>query len=539
MEKLKRIGIGILILVGLSPLFTLASLSRTRLATLIQVETGEKRIVAIGSEQASNYFDLGYQLMTDKLGASYAPSTGYSERLAQTITNASATIYVSSVSDRDGVLLPLSATNKGYFTIEPSTSRAESVVCTGVSSVSVALTGCTRGLAASGSDETGSISLSFSHNAASKIIMTDLAQFFSNYVDVWNAQTINGAKTFTGTSTFTGAATSFTSIPTSTSSAAAITTANQLTNKAYVDAAASATSYWTLTGSGIYYNAGKVGIGTTTPGVPLQVNSASNGVILQLGNALQIGSNSGGSGSTEIRSMSTNTDFLGKADNTGSFNFYGGGVYNSGAGIWLRGSAYNGASSTIGFVVNAVEKMKISATGGLSLGDTFVGTDPGAGKAVISGTVGIGTTTVNHTLEVAGSINASGNITGANLNTNWTNGIFTKNLADATASTTIIAHNLNRIPALVEIICAYASSGSAILNISSGSYNGSTYATVHGAYSGGATISTSYINRLYESTDLGEYQTATVTTFDATNIILTWAKYSTPTVTYSCSWKAN
>ena len=50
------------------------------------------------------------------------------------------------------------------------------------------------------------------------------------------------------------------------------------------------------------------------------------------------------------------------------------------------------------------EKLRLSTTGGLSLGSTYVETDPGAGSMIISGNVGIGTTSPDKNLVVVGDM---------------------------------------------------------------------------------------------------------------------------------------
>ena len=146
-------------------------------------------------EQNIALLDILENYSSEPLLGSYVPSTGYSQRLTSSISSSDTTIPVSSTNDRDGIQLPLSPNNKGYFNIEPGTTREESVVCTGISGNS--LTGCTRGLEASSDSEVGSTTLQFSHNAGTRIIMTNIAQFFGNYMDLLNDQTASGTKTFT------------------------------------------------------------------------------------------------------------------------------------------------------------------------------------------------------------------------------------------------------------------------------------------------------------------------------------------------------
>lgn len=127
-------------------------------------------------------------------GMGFSVSSGYNETITLPLTANATTISVSSVNDNDGVQLALSATNKGYFTIDPGQPDVERVICTGVSAST--LTGCTRGLASSGSSETGSSTLASSHDVGSRIIMTNIAQFYNNFVNTSDAQDVAGIKNF-------------------------------------------------------------------------------------------------------------------------------------------------------------------------------------------------------------------------------------------------------------------------------------------------------------------------------------------------------
>ena len=121
----------------------------------------------------------------------------------------------------------------------------------------------------------------------------------------------------------------------------------------------------------------------------------------------------------------------------------------------------------------------------------------------------------------------------------YTNGTDTKNAADA-SGTQNIAHGLGKIPKKVKIT-AYAQvdavgNGEDLMRVSNTVYNGTTQSSLSFYESGGgntATISTTFILTISNGgTQVG------VVTFDATNIIITWTKNSSPTGTYTLLWEA-
>lgn len=166
----------------------------------------------------------GDQILGSATGG-YNPVSAYISRTSQYITNSQATIPVSSTKDPAGNQIDLSqvtsaSTTKIYLTLEPGLTNEEIVMCTGVTVSS--WTNCTRGLSFQGGSELSSSTLAVPHNAGSQIIISNVGQFFNQYVSVNGTQTINDVKTFT-------------SFPQVTSTAANPTLSNQLATKFYVD----------------------------------------------------------------------------------------------------------------------------------------------------------------------------------------------------------------------------------------------------------------------------------------------------------------
>jgi hypothetical protein len=135
----------------------------------------------------------------DKLGSN-TPSSGVSWTLSAPITLDATTIYLTAVTDiRGNVIASSSLPTKVYFTIEPnSTSNAEIIVCpvSGYTAASKVFTGCTRGLAFSGSSEAAVTANQKAHASGATIVMSNVGQFYNNFVDTDSAQTIDGIKTY-------------------------------------------------------------------------------------------------------------------------------------------------------------------------------------------------------------------------------------------------------------------------------------------------------------------------------------------------------
>lgn len=153
-------------------------------------------VIGGGVEQAS----LGASGETSLFGAGYTPVTGYQSRTTSYVAASAATIPVASTKDPAGNQIVLSnisssSTVKVYFNLEPGTSREEGIYCTGVTSAS--WTGCVRGLPFQGGSDVASTTLQIAHNAGAPIIMTNISQFYNEFVAVDGTQDIYGLKVFT------------------------------------------------------------------------------------------------------------------------------------------------------------------------------------------------------------------------------------------------------------------------------------------------------------------------------------------------------
>jgi len=225
----------------------------------------------------------------------------------------------------------------------------------------------------------------------------------------------------TGATTATGAANAI--LPSQTGNGGMFLTTNG-TNPAW---ASFSSSQWTTSGSNVYYNAGNVGIGTTTPNNKLQIGSTTYSVnSLAMGNGTQ-------NFAIDISARTIPTFF---SDN--NFSFMGsGGNGNVGIGtatpvskLHIAGADMNNAllfentsanpgrnfilfktqgteQGYIGLGGGATNHMSVAAYGASN--NLFLETK-GLVRMTINtdGNVGIGTSSPAYNLDVAGSLNATG-----------------------------------------------------------------------------------------------------------------------------------
>ncbi|MEA3272250.1 MAG: hypothetical protein U9P90_01115, partial [Patescibacteria group bacterium] len=138
-------------------------------------------------------------LESGKLGGN-VPSSAINWTLAIPHSSSATTIDVSDFEDlRGNDIATTSMPTKIYFVIEPENpSNAEIVMCLAANGneTNTRFTSCTRGLAFSGTAETAVTANQKSHPSGANVIMTNVGQFFNNFVDITDDQTIAGVKTF-------------------------------------------------------------------------------------------------------------------------------------------------------------------------------------------------------------------------------------------------------------------------------------------------------------------------------------------------------
>ncbi len=169
---------------------------------------------------------------------------------------------------------------------------------------------------------------------------------------------------------------------------------------------------------------GNVGIGTTSPSAKLEVYG----------------------GGIKVNGLSTSSTVL-------DLSAVDDAIIQGGTNTQIRmgGNLNLSAANVIPFSTNASERMRLQSSGGLSFGSSYVSTDPGANNIIISGNVGVGTTSPASVLDAEGSSttewvriqsNASGSAGFLDLYSSATGGFDAGTVGLNTNGTTPIAFNI-------------------------------------------------------------------------------------------------
>jgi hypothetical protein len=182
---------------------------------------------------------------------------------------------------------------------------------------------------------------------------------------------------------------------------------------------------WTTSGnlgnSGIFQAAsGFLGVGTTTPGGPLQLSTGATGGANATMMLTQTSAASGNYyadiGLYNSKGLIGNLSALGAGYPSGNLFVandvvFLGGQQNAGTNlIFLTNTSGALKFGTGGYGISN-ERMRIGAAGGVSVGNGYVGTDPGVGNLIVSGKVGVGTAAPAAVLEVNGTAKFDGLVT--------------------------------------------------------------------------------------------------------------------------------
>lgn len=129
----------------------------------------------------------------------YSVATGYQKTLSTSMTSNQTYVPVSSLTLKDGTTLEMSDLgDKVFLVIEPGKSKEEIVMCTDINTSTLRFTGCTRGLAFSGTAVTAVTANQYAHSAGSVVVMSNVHYTYEQYVDTNDKdQTLNGIKTYT------------------------------------------------------------------------------------------------------------------------------------------------------------------------------------------------------------------------------------------------------------------------------------------------------------------------------------------------------
>lgn len=126
--------------------------------------------------------ELASLLCSDGLG--YTVVTDYQKALSAPMTAAQSFVPVTSMTLRDGQTLNMSTLGSVVFlTLEPGATNEEIVACTDLNTVTKQFTGCTRGLAFSGTSTAAVAANAKTHSSGSTVVMSNVHYVYQQFLD--------------------------------------------------------------------------------------------------------------------------------------------------------------------------------------------------------------------------------------------------------------------------------------------------------------------------------------------------------------------
>lgn len=496
-------------------------------ATLINFKTGY-RVAVYSDSQAQRYFSLGYELDKGLLGFSVV--TNYSTTLSSSITATQTTIPVGTTKDKKGEQLATSTLGmKIYLNIEPGGNKEELVVCTGISGDS--WTGCTRGLAFSGTDESAVSAYQFAHSAGSRVVMSNIHYVYNQFVDKLNPLS---ESTYTPTTDYNlttktwvetrnghweGAVANFAALPlTDNADGAARVTLDD--SKLYVWA--SSTASWNLAGAG--GGAGTVYIdtflGTDSTGGDNQTFTLTSGSYPDK-KYLQVYLNG------ILMEEGATNDYVATSSNAIIFNdavLDDDKITMLVVSVDLYNPAWNAVNADILPDVDSAYDIGSAAKkfkDGYFSGDLDTG-----GSLTIAEDLNVSGTTKINNLLLSDQLIISATGTAAKYDANST-------------STVVYTHNLGKIPYLINF--KYQATESTNWWTGNSSYTASSTSRLTNTNSSGFGVSSSYVIYGYQDSYVNYYDKncfATVSNVSTTTFSLDWVGCKTGAINASAYWEA-
>jgi hypothetical protein len=157
--------------------------------TILKIGAGILSIIILAS--------FAYYLTAPKkLGFSVV--TDYQKTLRVSMTASQDFVPVTSLTLKDGTILSMdNLGDKVFLTIEPGKDKEEIVMCTGINSSTLNFTGCTRGLAFSGTSTAAVAGLAKTHTAGSNVTISNVHYVYDQFVSRFGNELIFGDQSTT------------------------------------------------------------------------------------------------------------------------------------------------------------------------------------------------------------------------------------------------------------------------------------------------------------------------------------------------------